>query len=293
MPVMDGAEATRRIMAASPCPILLVTSSVSSNFNHVYQAMGYGALDAVDTPVFGPGGSVLGGERLVARLHKLLPESQACLQVMPNVANASRLTVSPNCLLFPPIVAIGASTGGPQALATILGALPPHFGACMVVAQHIAAEFVPSLTKWLQGRCAVTVRPAEATSVPRAGEVVLAATDDHLVLRPDGRWGYTAQPVENPYRPSADVLFDSLAVVCPRPGVGVVLTGMGSDGGRGLLRLRQAGWRTIAQDRSTSVVYGMPKVASDLGAAERVLPLPAIGTALNDAVRELTHWDVR
>ena len=289
MPVMDGVEATRRIMAEAPCPILLVTSSVTGNFNQVFRAMGHGALDATDTPVFGPGGTVCGGDRLIARLKKLCEAPPAATRGDSSSKLPGLVRAQASGPTLPPMVAIGASTGGPEAVATILSSLPANFPACVAVVQHIAAEFAPSFATWLQGRCALPVKAAIEGAEPVAGQVVLAVTDDHLILRPDRRWGYTPHPVQNPYRPSVDALFESLTLNCPRPGVAALLTGMGADGGRGLLRLRQAGWQTLAQDQGTCVVYGMPKAAAELGAACRILPLPAIGPVLRDSLLELVR----
>jgi two-component system response regulator WspF len=120
-----------------------------------------------------------------------------------------------------------------------------------------------------------------------AGQVYVAGSDDHLTLDTDRRFAYTAEPRAYPYRPGVDVLFESLAGAWPRPGVAVLLTGMGSDGARGLAELKKRGWHTVAQDQATSVVYGMPRVAAELGAAVQVLPLPQIGPAVAERLRSL------
>jgi two-component system response regulator WspF len=284
MPVMDGVEATRQIMAASPCPILLVTSSVNANFNKVYAAMGHGGLDAVNTPVLGPGGTVQEGEALLARIARLAQVRR--MPVAPAsgsapVARAARAgPADPTAPALPALLALGASTGGPEALAQVLGGLPAGFPAAVVLVQHIASSFAPSLASWLQTRTALPVRVAGKGDEPRPGTALLAATDQHLILRRDRRLAYTPPPNDHPYPPSIDVFLDSLASSWPRPGVAVLLTGMGSDGARGFLHLRQAGWLTIAQDEATSVVYGMPKAAAELNAACRILPLPEIAAAI-------------
>jgi two-component system response regulator WspF len=285
MPVLDGAEATRRIMRQAPCPILVVTATVPGNFDLVYRAMGAGALDAVETPTFGPGGTVLHGERLVARLRQLdsaLHGEQGSI-ILPPPASASGAAAH-----LPPVVAIGASTGGPDALAVVLAALPADFPAAVVVAQHIAAEYAPGLAERLALTCRLSVRTARDGDAPAAGVVLVAATNDHLELGPDRRLRYTPLPRTAPYRPSADVLFMSLAA-CIRPGVGVLLTGMGTDGADGLLRLRKAGWHTVAQDEATCVVYGMPRAAVALRAVVEVLPLPLIGPAVATRARSLVR----
>lgn len=274
MPIMDGVEATRRIMADNPCPILLVTSSVSSNFSKVYEAMGHGGLDAVNTPTLDREGKVRDGEALLARLAHL---TKAKTPAPPLVAPCA--VVRP-ARQGPPLVALGASTGGPEALARIVEAFPADFAAAVVIVQHIGVDFVPSLTAWLQGRTRLRVRTARAGDAPTVGEILVAASDDHLVLDREGRLTYRDDPKEYPYRPSVDVFFASLAALWPKPGIAALLTGMGADGARGLLHLRQAGWLTLAQDRTTSVVYGMPQAAAHLGAACHILPLQNLASAI-------------
>jgi two-component system response regulator WspF len=279
MPVLDGVEATRRIMAESPCPILLVTSSVTGNFSKVYEAMGHGGLDAVNTPTLAADGTVRDGEGLVARLRKIEQAQRAtagCRFALPPAVGTSR----PAATTLPPLVALGASTGGPEALARILGELPADLPAAVVIVQHIAAEFAPSLATWLQGRTRLRVHLTTPGDLLVPGEVRVAATDDHLVVDGGCRLAYTQEPVAYPFRPSVDALFFSLAAHWPRPGTAALLTGMRDDGAAGLARLREAGWLTLAQDQATSVVYGMPQAAARLGAACRVLPLPDIAGAI-------------
>jgi two-component system response regulator WspF len=281
MPVMDGAEATRRIMAAGPCPILVVTASVGGNFDKVYEALGAGGLDAVQTPTFGSGGIVQGGEAVLQRLAKLeravgAPGS-AGVAPPPTASGATKIILEP---ALPPLLALGASTGGPEAVSQVLSALSPGPPGPVVVVQHIASDFAAGFADWLHNRTGLSTRLAADGTAPAAGHVYVAATDDHLVLRPDRRFAYTAEPRTYPYRPSVDVFFESLAVSWPRPGVAVLLTGMGSDGARGLGRLKHLGWHTIVQDQATSVVYGMPRAAAERNAACQILPLPQIGPAV-------------
>jgi two-component system response regulator WspF len=281
MPVLDGAEATRRIMAASPCPILIVTASVGANFGKVYEALGAGGLDAVKTPAVGPDGRVRGGEALLARLAKLAPSrpsmTGAAWQALTAKVAAKPQAVPAN---VPPLLAVGASTGGPEAVAQVLAALAPSPPGPVIVVQHIAADFAPGFATWLHGRTGIPATIARPDTAPAAGHVYVAGSDDHLILRPVRRFAETPEPSAYPYRPSVDVFFESLAAAWPRPGVAVLLTGMGSDGARGLAVLKQAGWHTVAQDRATSVVYGMPRAAAELNAACEILPLPQIGPAI-------------
>jgi two-component system response regulator WspF len=275
MPVMDGVEATRRIMAENPCPILLVTSSVCGNFEKVYEAMGHGGLDAVNTPTIDREGKIQGGEALLARLANLEKASRVTPLSLTPPPVARQLPTQ-----GPALVALGASTGGPEALARILEAFPANFPAAVVIIQHIAVDFAPSLVHWLQDRTRLRVRLASAGETPTAGVVLVAGSNDHLLLGRDCRLVYTRDPVDYPYRPSVDVFFGSLAACWPRRGVAALLTGMGADGARGLLQLRQAGWLTFAQDQATSIVYGMPHAAVQLGAACQVLPLPRLAPAI-------------
>ena len=282
-PGMDGVEATRRIVQTTLCPILVVTGSVTGNFAQVYEAMGQGALDAVDLPTPGPNGQLLGSDRLLTRLARLQREkvtTRTALEVktvVPGDRSRTALVQSGAAASVPQLLALGASTGGPEALARILAVLPPSLPAAVIIIQHIAASFAPNLAKWLQGYTPLPVRLTSVQAEPQPGEILLAATDDHLMMSPDRRLVFSAEPKENPFMPSVDVFFQSLRRYWPRSGVAVLLTGMRSDGAAGLLQLRQAGWFTVAQDEATSVVYGMPKAAAEVGAACLTLPLEQIG----------------
>jgi two-component system response regulator WspF len=283
MPRMDGVEATRRIMSLSPCPILIVTSGVAGNFDLVFRALGAGALDAVDTPTLGPGGTVQNAEKLVARLAKLkaaLADAGA-----PSVLAPPKPVSSPSEL--PPLVVLGASTGGPEALGQVVAAFPADFPAAVLVSQHIGADFAPGLVQQLAARCKLKVRAAKDGDAPAAGFVHVAVSNDHLELSPDRLLQYTPHPRGCPYRPSVDVLFATAAAHASRPGVGVLLTGMGNDGAAGLLQLRTAGWHTIAQDEATSIVFGMPKAAIEKRAAVEVLPLADIGASVAGRIQAL------
>ena len=281
MPRLNGAEATRRIMREGPCPILVVTSTVSGHFDLVYQAMGAGALDAVETPVLAPGGGIAKAERLLDRLHQL----DAALHGVTGSGSLPTQSVTSKSVELPRIIAIGVSTGGPSALPVVLGAFPKTLPAAVVIAQHLDAAFIPGLAERLAATCALPVRVARSGDIPQAGTVYVAATNDHLELTPQLRLHYTEHPRSAPYRPSVDVLFQSLAAHSPRLGVGILLTGMGTDGAEGLLRMRALGWHTIAQDEASSVMFGMPKAAIGMNAAAEILPLSFIGSATAAHIR--------
>ncbi len=279
MPVMDGVEATRRIMKESPCAILVVTATVSGNAGKVFEAMGHGALDAAPTPELGAGGGVSGADELLKKIRTI---SKLLSKPVPagSKAPAPKIQAIPDGL--PPLAVIGSSTGGPKALAAILAAFPRRFPAAIVIVQHVDARFAGGLADWLGGQCALPTVVAVPGDRIRPGVVHVAGTNDHLIMRRDLTLDYEAEPVDYPYRPSVDAFFASVAEHWPRPGAAALLTGMGRDGAKGLLRLRRAGWRTIAQDEATSVVYGMPKAAVELDAAMIVLPLRDIAQAIMD-----------
>lgn len=263
MPSMDGVEATRRIMSQSPCAIVMVTASVNRYAAKVFEAMGYGALDAVNTPAFGDDG--------------LLKKIAMIAQLIGKSSHRRSLSIHHSKSL-PPLIVLGASTGGPQALTTILSQFPQNFPAAIIIVQHLDAQFIPGFAAWLNEQIPLAVQLAIAGASPQPGKVLLAGTNLHLVMRPDLTLGYNKEPLNFSYRPSVDVFFKSVAKNWTGKGIGVLLTGMGQDGAQGLKRLREAGWHTIAQDRKTCVVYGMPKVAVELKAAVEVLPIEAIAS---------------
>lgn len=279
MPRMDGVEATRLIMRESPCPILVVTATVTGNAALVYEALGAGALDAVNTPTFGPGAAVAGGEELLERMRRV-GRKQKPLAAAP----VARTVVQPGPAPLPRIVAIGASTGGPRAVADVLAALPPSLDAAVVVVQHLSAPFMQGFADWLAAETRRGVALARQGHALRAGEVLVAGEERHLVIDGAGRIAYRDEPADHAHRPAVDELFASLAAY-PRAGVAALLTGMGRDGAEGLLRLRHAGWHTIAQDERTSVVWGMPGAAHQLGAAVETLAVDRIAPAIAASLR--------
>ncbi|MEO7497082.1 MAG: chemotaxis protein CheB, partial [Massilia sp.] len=178
------------------------------------------------------------------------------------------------------LVAIGASTGGPIAIARILGAWTPPPATAIVVVQHIDANFAPHFAKWLGEQISMPVRVIEDGEPLAPGTVQVAMTNDHLLLSAGHRLHYNEHPRDYAYRPSVDVFFDCVARHWAGPATGVLLTGMGRDGAKGLLAMREAGKLTIAQDQASSAVYGMPRAAAEIDAAELILPLADIGETL-------------
>jgi chemotaxis response regulator CheB len=271
MPVMDGAVATREIMRRTPCPIIVVTASIQANLDRVFDALGAGALDVTTTPTFSPNGSIDGLDSLARKIDHVRQLDRGYSVQAREVAQSAPLGSG--------LVAIGASTGGPQALAAVL---PRGMALAVpiVIVQHIDCAFAPGLAEWLARETGHQVVLATDGQAPTAGTIHVACSDDHLVLK-HGRFAQRAEPQSLAHRPSVDVFFESL-VGQPR-GVAVLLTGMGRDGAQGLHALRHAGWHTIAQDEATSVVWGMPGAAVALGAAVEVLPIQRIAQAIEIA----------
>lgn len=277
---MSGVRVTEEIMQTQPCPILVVSENVLDHAGLTFEAMGAGALDAVDVPHDLREGSKNGLSEFLQKLstiEKLARYARVGLGLTDPVNSAQ----STNSNL--PVVVLGASSGGPQALAEIVSRFPVTFPAAIVVVQHVDGRFARELATWLAGKTPLMVRTAAVGDIPTAGRVLIAETNDHLVIDAKGQLSYQSYPEENIYRPSVDVFFESVAEHWRGDVAGVLLTGMGDDGARGLLTLRARGHLTIAQDEATSAVYGMPKAARALRAAVKILPLWSIGA-------ELLHW---
>ncbi|GAK57040.1 response regulator receiver domain protein [Candidatus Vecturithrix granuli] len=274
LPMLNGVEATRRIMRDFPCPILIVTDTVDGNAAKVFEAMGYGALDAVSAPMIGDDVVVENSQTLLLKKIKMIQRLRKTpsdiIQPESGHAKHGRITVSP-------MVAIGASAGGPKTLAKLLAQFPARLSAIIIIIQHVDQEFSAGLVEWLAVQTPLKVRLAHEGEQPKSGHVYVAGTNHHLILTPGLRFAYTPEPHQILYRPSVDVFFESAARYWPRKGCAILLTGMGRDGAKGLASLHNVGWYTIAQDEATSIVYGMPKAAKELGAATNILPIDEIG----------------
>ncbi len=290
MPEMDGVEATRRIMANSPCAIVVVTGSVNRHCSKVFEALGAGALDAVNTPTLEQVGANIG-------TYTLLGKIQTINKLIGNKTDHAA-TVQKAQPPAPPrrrfqLLVIGASAGGPAALAKVLSKLPANFPAAVVVIQHVDSQFTDGLASWLAYQTPLPVRLAREGDHPQPGTVLLAGTRNHLVFSGPGTLGYTAYPLDSPYRPSIDVFFESIRDYWRGDVVGVLLTGMGRDGADGLKTIHDAGHHTIVQDRATSAVFGMPKAAIENKAVSEVLPVDKIGTRVVAVLQQLSKQHAR
>ena len=281
MPVMNGVEATRKIMQSTPCPILVVTSTVSGNSAKVFEAMSAGALDVVATPVIGKMDETVIGEELLRKINRI-GQLTGSLHKKPQ---KSRSIAKPKVQIDGiDLVVLGCSTGGPNILIEILSALPEKFPASIIIVQHMDKQFTPGLVQWIDSKINLPVSVARAGDIPEPGKVLMACTDDHLVMTSTLTLSYTEEPKDNFYHPSVDVFFSSVAQFWPGEGVAALLTGMGRDGAEGLLALHNRNWYTIAQDRDSSIVYGMPKAAAKLGAATDILPAGKIGKVISNYI---------
>ncbi len=289
MPVMDGLEATERIMAFTPTPILVVSSSVyGEGMGRAFDALAIGALEVIKKPEPKDWAALDAIGRDVIRRVKILSRVKVITHVRGRRSPAygqqpgAERDVDRSAGAVS-LVAIGSSTGGPSALLNVLGRLPADLTVPVVIAQHIADGFVPGLATWLDAGCKIKVAAATEGGVLEPGTAYLAATGSNMEV--DGRTlRFTVPKPGQLYIPSADTLFESVALSYSRRAVGVLLTGMGADGARGLLSMHHKGAPTIAQDEATSTVWGMPKAAIDAGAADKVLPVHEIAEEIERLV---------
>lgn len=289
LPGIDGIEATRRIMSDHPTPIVVVADSVHDTALAIaMNALKAGALCVVEKPA-GIGASGYAG------IADTIATQLFIMSQVPVIRQRATLSVKPRvkkdgdndaASAAPRIIGIAASTGGPPALAAVLGPLPADFPVPILVVQHMGASFMEGFAHWLGGQTKLKVEIAKQGDTPEQGRVYVAPGDKHLTLDAQGRIRTSSEAPIASQRPAATLLFQSLAKVLGAKGAGVILTGMGEDGARGLLEMKQAGAYTIAEDASTAVVHGMPAVAAKIGAAKAILPLDAIGPRLIALVAE-------
>jgi two-component system chemotaxis response regulator CheB len=287
MPRMDGFEATRRIMETQPLPIIICSASAKAKDVVItFQAMEAGAIACIEKPL---GREHSDFEAIAAHLLETV-------KLMSEVKVVRRTVHSRPASLHSPhptqaaqwqrtaaqikLVGIGASTGGPPVLQTILAGLPKDFPAPVLVVQHIAHGFLAGMAEWLNQTTGLQIHLASYGTTPLPGHVYLAPDDFHMGIGAGGAIVLTREEPENHLRPAVSFLFRSLAEAYGPNALGVLLTGMGKDGAAELKLMREKGAITIAQDRESSVVHGMPGEAIALGGATQVLPADKIAAAL-------------
>jgi two-component system chemotaxis response regulator CheB len=283
MPRMDGLTFLRKIMRYNPLPVIIVSSLTKAGSELALEAMALGAVDVMCKP----GAAYKVGDMA----HDLVETIKAAAKVdVSALVPRTDAPVRPLALTKTTnqILAIGASTGGTVAIETVLKSLPRNTPGC-VITQHMPALFTKSFADRLNGLCELTVKEAEDGDSVVPGTALIAPGDKHLLLRRDGARYYVNVkdgPPVNRHRPSVDVMFRSVAQTAGKNAIGVIMTGMGADGAKGLLIMKEAGAYTLAQDEKSSVVYGMPKVAFELGAAHEVMSLDAFASRIVELAHE-------
>ena len=284
MPGMDGFEATRRIMETQPVPIIICTAAMNPKEVAItFRVLEAGAVACVEKPVSPehPDYTVLSANLLQTiklmsevRVVRRWPRSRQVPATGTGAIQMKRTSTDFK------VVGIGASTGGPAVLQTILAGLPKDFPVPILIVQHIANGFLPGLAEWLNQTTGLKIQIAAYGTVPLPGHVYLAPDGFHMGLSSHGRLLLTKEEPENGLRPAVSYLFRSLAEVCASEAVGVLLTGMGKDGASELKLMKDRGATTFAQDRESSIVHGMPGEAISLGGATQILPADKIAGAL-------------
>jgi two-component system, chemotaxis family, protein-glutamate methylesterase/glutaminase len=282
MPRMDGLTFLKKVMRYHPLPVIIISSLGQSSCDATLQALRTGAVEVLAKPA---------GPYSVGDLRNSLAakvRAAAAARVTQATEETIQREAEPPSRLFDPsaIIAIGASTGGTEAIRKVLERFPANSPG-IVITQHIPQVFSAAFAKRLNETCAVEVKEAADGDLVQPGRALLAPGNFHMILRRSGQ-SFRVQVKDGPLicyqRPSVDVMFASVAEAAKDKAVGVLLTGMGFDGAKGLLAMKTARAATIAQDENTCVVFGMPKEAIRLGAADQVLPLDRIATAVLNAV---------
>lgn len=287
MPVMDGLEATKQIMAYHPTPILIVSSSVFKlGMEKVFKAISHGALDVIDKSELEFIGDKKSGETLIAKI-KFLTSVRVMDQSLVKFRHERSIVdlKAPKKKVSDKIVAIVASTGGPQALLKILQRLPEDFPCGIVIVQHITSGFLSGLVDWLAKECNIQVKIGEDSEEIRPGVAYIAPDSFHMRVKEGGKISLSDEPANNGHRPSGDVLLESVAKTYGKGGVAAILTGMGRDGAMGMKAIKQSQGITVAQNEESCVVFGMPNAAIEMKVIDKVLPLERIAEEIVLMVR--------
>lgn len=296
MALMNGLEFTKEVMKKYPLPILVISASVQADdTQNVFELLKAGALDVFPKPIGGLTSDydrlanqliakikILSGVKVFTRHQKLVQTEDTNKNIKINLVLVPNYQFSQKNIKSPTIkvLAIGASTGGPQALHAIISQLPVNFSVPVICVQHITEGFLQGLVDWLGCESKLPVKIASYGEFPQAGTVYFAPEKRHLELDSKGRFVYSEAADVGGHCPSVTVTFQSVANFYNRGAAGVLLTGMGRDGADGMLAIAKVGGLTIAQDEASSVVFGMPKEAIALGAVQHILPISAIAPLL-------------
>ncbi|MDB5529327.1 MAG: chemotaxis response regulator protein-glutamate methylesterase [Devosia sp.] len=304
LPRMDGLTFLRKIMSQRPIPVVICSSLAEAGSDTLMQALEAGAVDVVTKPRVDTAEflkesrmRICDAAKAAAHakfrgVHKPAPRLtvEAKLNadaIIPPHSEARAASQRAKMPVTEPIICIGASTGGTEALREVLEALPATTPGIIIV-QHMPEKFTNAFARRLNGICAMEIKEAEDGDVVQAGRVLIAPGNLHMALHRAGS-RYTVNVIEGPHvsrhRPSVDVMFRSASQAAGKNAMGIILTGMGDDGARGLLEMRQAGSYTVAQDEESSVVFGMPKEAIQRGAATKVVALNRVANEINTYVR--------
>lgn len=271
MPVMDGFEATETIMEETPTPILILSSSIDSNdVINSMKSLAAGALDVMEKP---------GAGRDWQRMGRLLREKVRLLsrvKVTQRTKASRRRYISldqqqDKAARHYSIIGIGVSTGGPGVLRQMLKKLPEDFSPGIVVVQHMTDGYTQGLADWLDNECSIRVKVAEDGERVQDGTVYIAPDRYHIRIAPGRKIRYDDSPATGGHKPAADVLLKSIAATCGASAIGIILTGMGKDGAEGIKQIKDAGGFTMAQSQDSCVVFGMPRVAIELGGVDKIL----------------------
>jgi two-component system chemotaxis response regulator CheB len=283
MPRMDGLSFLRRLMKFHPMPVIVVSSLTPAGGEMAMEALEIGAIEVMCKP----GESYTVGEMSRELIEKIKTAARVRVEARPRSDDAAPPTPSPALTRTTlKIVAIGASTGGTEALKEVLIRYPVNAPATVIV-QHMPEQFTRAFADRLNSLCAIEVREAQSGDTLRAGLALIAPGNRHMVLQRSGAV-YSVDVKDGPrvhhQRPAVDVLFRSVARHAGKNAIGVILTGMGADGAEGMLEMRQSGAHTLAQDEASCIVYGMPKEAVALGAVEKIMPLARVTEGILDAL---------
>lgn len=282
MPKMDGLEFTTEVMTLYPRPILVISAWLQEEDSpHVFQLLEAGALDILPKPSAGlTMEDKLLNQELINKI-QILSGVKVFKKKRKSPSQVKRFETFPShSYLKPEIIVIGASTGGPQAINELFAQLPSNFPVPVICVQHICSGFLQGFIDWLSSSCRLPIQMAKPGDKPKPGRIYFPPEQQHLELDDRGRFICFDSPPLDGHRPSITVTFKSAAKFYGRATVGILLTGMGKDGAEGLQYIAQAGGLTIAQDEASSIIFGMPKEAIELGAAKLILPIHAIAPKL-------------